>query len=190
MLMNYARACNPYSGLPAPVNGTSTIGHAEKSLFSGFSRHVLHYRLRIKDGRKIDPACGTGSFGAEIIKYIKNTYFSGSKAAFYEGYIQEKDGLLSRLIAFEIMMTSYVVAHLKIRRTIDATLGHTPEEQLPTNIFLTNTLAPPVSSLERGEQLTLFDFSAAITDEAYHADTWKARRPIKVIIGKDRKSVV
>ena len=131
----------------------------------------------------LDPACGTGSFGAEIIKYIKNTYFSGSKAAFYEGYIQEKDGLLSRLIAFEIMMTSYVVAHLKIRRTIDATLGHTPEEQLPTNIFLTNTLAPPVSSLERGEQLTLFDFSAAITDEAYHADTWKARRPIKVIIG-------
>ncbi len=26
-------------------------------------------------------------------------------------------------------------------------------------------------------------FSAAITEEAYNADTWKARRPIKVIIG-------
>lgn len=72
---------------------------------------------------------------------------------------------------------------MKIRRTIDSTLGHKSEIQLPTNIFLTNTLAPPVSSLERGEQLTLFDFSAAITDEAYHADTWKARRPIKVVIG-------
>ena len=131
----------------------------------------------------LDPACGTGSFGAEIIKYIKNTYFSGGKAAFYESYIQDENGLLSRLIAFEIMMTSYVVAHLKIRRTIDSTLGHMPETTLPTNIFLTNTLAPPVSSLERGEQLTLFDFSAAITDEAYHADTWKARRPIKVVIG-------
>ncbi len=131
----------------------------------------------------LDPACGTGSFGAEIIKYIKNTYFSGAKEAFYENYIQDENGLLSRLIGFEIMMTSYVVAHLKIRRTIDQTLGHTPSEQLATNIFLTNTLAPPLSGLERGEQLTLFDFSAAITDEAYHADTWKSRRPIKVIIG-------
>lgn len=131
----------------------------------------------------LDPACGTGSFGAEIIKYIRNTYFSGTRAAFYENYIQQANGLLSRLIGFEIMMTSYVVAHLKIRRTIDETLGHLPDAQLPTNIFLTNTLAPPISELERGEQLTLFDFSAAITEEAYQADTWKARRPIKVIIG-------
>ena len=131
----------------------------------------------------LDPACGTGSFGAEIIKYIKNTYFSGTRSAFYENYIQQENGLLSRLIGFEIMMTSYVVAHLKIRRTIDETLGHLPTVQLPTNIFLTNTLAPPMAELERGEQITLFDFSAAITDEAYHADTWKTRRPIKVIIG-------
>ncbi|MBC2871274.1 hypothetical protein H7271_06610 [Bittarella massiliensis] len=131
----------------------------------------------------LDPACGTGSFGAEIIKYVKNQYFSGSRSAFYENYIQQKNGLLSRLIGFEIMMTSYVVAHLKIRRTIDETLGHLPSVQLPTNIFLTNTLAPPMSEVERGEQLTLLDFSAAITDEAYNADTWKARRPIKVIIG-------
>lgn len=131
----------------------------------------------------LDPACGTGSFGAEIIKYIKTTYFSGARSVFYENYIQQENGLLSRLIGFEIMMTSYVVAHLKIRRTIDETLGHMPTMQLPTNIFLTNTLAPPMSEVERGEQLTLFDFSAAITDEAYNADTWKARRPIKVIIG-------
>ena len=131
----------------------------------------------------LDPACGTGSFGAEIIKYVKAKYFSGSKEAFYEKYIQEENGLLSRLIAFEIMMTSYVVAHLKMRRTIDATLGHAPDIQIPTNIFLTNTLAPPSSVLERGEQITLFDFSAAITDEAYHADTWKTRRPIRVVIG-------
>jgi len=81
------------------------------------------------------------------------------------------------------MMTSYVVAHLKMRRTIWETLGHAPEVHLPTKIYLTNTLAPPHSSLERTEQMNLFDFSAAITDEAYHADTWKTRRPIKVIIG-------
>ena len=131
----------------------------------------------------LDPACGTGSFGSEIIKYVKKAYFSGAREAFYPNYIQNENGLLSRLIGFEIMMTSYVVAHLKIRRTIDETLGHPADAPIKTNIFLTNTLALPASEVERGDQITLFDFSAAITDEAYHADTWKTRRPIKVIIG-------
>ncbi len=61
MLMNYTKACNPYSGFSAPVNGTSAIGCAEKALFSGLSRHVSHYRLCIKDGRKIDPPYNTGN---------------------------------------------------------------------------------------------------------------------------------
>lgn len=132
----------------------------------------------------LDPACGTGSFGAEVIKYIKNKYFSGAKSAFYDNYIQQENGLLSRLIGFEIMMTSYVVAHLKMRRTINETLGHLPDVQLPTKIYLTNTLSPPISELERTDySFSFFDFSTAIADEAYHADTWKSRRPIKVIIG-------
>lgn len=54
MLMNYARACNPYSGFSAPINETSAIESAEKALFSRLSRHVSHYGLRIKDGRKIE----------------------------------------------------------------------------------------------------------------------------------------
>ena len=60
MLMNYARVCNPYSGFFAPVNETSAIESAEKALFSGLSRHVSRYGLRIKDGRKIDPEIGAG----------------------------------------------------------------------------------------------------------------------------------
>jgi len=131
----------------------------------------------------LDPACGTGTFHAEIIKYIKATYFSGVREAFYDEYIRKEDGLLSRLIGFEIMMTSYAVAHLNVRRAIEETLGRVPETQLPTSIYLTNTLAAPNMSLERNAQISLFDFSAAISDEAYNADTWKTRRPIKVIIG-------
>jgi predicted helicase len=131
----------------------------------------------------LDPATGTGTFHAEIIKYIRDTYFSGVHAAFYDDYIKSENGLLSRMIGFEIMMTSYAVAHLNVRRTIEETLGQIPNVQLPTNIFMTNTLAPPNSSIERNEQMSLFDFSAAISDEAYNADTWKIRRPIKVIIG-------
>lgn len=62
MLMNYTKACNPYSGFSAPINGTSAIDCAEKAIFSGLSRHISHYRLCIKDGRKIDPTCGTAGF--------------------------------------------------------------------------------------------------------------------------------
>ncbi|MDG4977307.1 type ISP restriction/modification enzyme [Lactococcus lactis] len=132
----------------------------------------------------LDPATGTGTFHAEIIKFVKEKYFSGARAAFYESYIENPEGLMSRLIGFEIMMTSYVVAHLKIRRTIDETLGHTSKKQLPSNIYLTNTLAPTHTDRERAEEINLFmDFSGAISDEAYHADTWKNRRPIKVVIG-------
>ena len=65
MLMNYTKACNLYSGFSAPVSGMSTIGYAEKALFSGLFRHISHYRLCIKDGRKIDPACGSGNFLTE-----------------------------------------------------------------------------------------------------------------------------
>lgn len=132
----------------------------------------------------LDPACGTGTFGAEIIKYIKDKYFSNGNEAFYKDWLQNKNGLMQRLISFEIMMTSYVIAHLKIRRMLSETLGGQElDKKLPSNIFLTNTLAEPKSILERNEQISLFDFSGAITEEAENADQWKCRRPIQVIIG-------
>ena len=132
----------------------------------------------------LDPACGTGTFGAEIIRFVKDKYFSGPNAVFYKEWLQQENGLMSRLISFEIMMTSYVIAHLKIRRVITETLGNQHlDADLPSNIFLTNTLAEPKSMLEKNNQITFFDFSGAITDEAENADKWKARRPIQVIIG-------
>jgi hypothetical protein len=69
MLMNYARACNPYSGFSAPINETSAIESAEKALFSRLSRHVSHYGLRIKDGRKIEPTCDSGGLLAQTQSY-------------------------------------------------------------------------------------------------------------------------
>ena len=132
----------------------------------------------------LDPACGTGTFGAEIIKFIKDKYFSGGNEIFYKEWLEQENGLMDRLIAFEIMMTSYVIAHLKIRRVISETLGNQKlDKELPSNIFLTNTLAEPKSLLEQNAQISFFDFSGAITDEAENADKWKARRPIQVIIG-------
>ena len=131
----------------------------------------------------LDPACGTGTFGAEVIRFIKEKYFSGAKSAFYNEWINNPNGLLSRLVGFEIMMTSYVVAHLKIRRTIAETIGQQPDEIVSGKIYLTNTLDKPETDIEPNKQISFFDFSGAITDEAQNASKWKARRPIKVIMG-------
>ncbi len=131
----------------------------------------------------LDPACGTGTFMAEIIKLVKEKYFSGGNAVFYKKWIEDKNSLTSRLIGFEIMMTSYVVAHLKLRRVIQETLGEIPDDSIKTNIYLTNTLAKPKSVVETNAQQSFFDFSGAINEEAEQADKWKARRPIRVIIG-------
>lgn len=73
MLMNYTKACNPYSKFSAPVNGTSAIGCAEKAIFSGISRHVSHYRLCIKDGRKIE------SFFSKMTKQMLKGIWVNSK---------------------------------------------------------------------------------------------------------------
>ena len=151
-----------------------------------YVRKKLKYEKNIEVPKVaiLDPACGTGTFSAEIIKYIKERYFSNDNEIFYKDWLQEKNGLMSRLISFEIMMTSYVIAHLKIRRTINDTLGNqTLDEDLPSNIFLTNTLAEPKSIYEKNDQISFFDFSGAITAEAENADKWKCRRPIQVIIG-------
>lgn len=131
----------------------------------------------------LDPCCGTGTFMAEIIKLVKEKYFSGGNAIFYKKWIEDKNSLTSRLIGFEIMMTSYVVAHLKLRRVIQDTLGENPDDSIKTNIYLTNTLAKPKSLVETNAQQSFFDFSGAINEEAEQADKWKARRPIRVIIG-------
>ena len=131
----------------------------------------------------LDPACGTGTFMAEIIKLVKEKYFSGGNAVFYKKWIEDKNSLTSRLIGFEIMMTSYVVAHLKLRRVIQDTLGEIPDDSIKTNIYLTNTLAKPKSVVETNVQQSFFDFSGAINEEAEQADKWKVRRPIRVIIG-------
>lgn len=131
----------------------------------------------------LDPACGTGSFCSEIVKHVKTKYYSGNYEPFYSEDIKSENGLLSRIIGFEIMMTSYVVAHLKLRRTIDQTLVDTTDTKINPCIYLTNTLSTAKADLERIKQISFLDFSNAITDEAYKADTWKIRRPIKVVIG-------
>ena len=122
MLMNYARACNPYSGFSAPDNRTSATECAEKALFSGLSRHVLHYGLGIKDGRKIDPTSGSGSLliniGHAAAKYMKDA----NKIRYYAQELKQNTYNLTRM---NLIMRGILPANIIARN------GDTLEEDWP-----------------------------------------------------------
>ncbi|MCL1998496.1 MAG: N-6 DNA methylase [Turicibacter sp.] len=131
----------------------------------------------------LDPSCGTGAFLAEIIKFAKQKYYATSphfnECIFdkIEADGSHKMGLLSRMIGFEIMMTSYVVAHLNIRRTIDIALATTTN--INASVYLTNTL----TEVRTIEQIDLWSpLGKAIAEESINAQAWKAHNPVKVII--------
>ena len=198
---NFGAYYTPVEVVRYMVNTVDDLLVNEFNLEQGFANNsTVNIKVKsdpYKDGKKtktekiisvpqvaiLDPSCGTGTFMAEIVKLVKEKYFSGSNSIFYKNWIENNNSLMSRLIGFEIMMTSYVVAHLKLRRVIQDTLGEVPDVSIKTNIYLTNTLTEPKSIVESNSQLSFFDFSGAINDEAEQADKWKARRPIRVIIG-------
>ena len=87
------RSRRQYIGLNRTARRTEC---AEKALFSGLSRHVLHYGLGIKDGRKIDPACGSGSL---LLKAVK---------------ILGKDGVVTGFFGQEINITTYNLCRINM----------------------------------------------------------------------------
>ncbi|MEY3249592.1 MAG: hypothetical protein RL742_1635, partial [Bacteroidota bacterium] len=59
----------------------------------------------------LDPATGTGTFLAEVIKYLHQTRFQ-SMPGIWSSYVDEH--LIPRLHGFELLMASYAMAHLKL----------------------------------------------------------------------------
>ena len=58
----------------------------------------------------LDPATGTGTFLAEVIKHIHKK-FEGQKGI-WSNYVETH--LLPRINGFELLMASYAMAHLKL----------------------------------------------------------------------------
>lgn len=59
----------------------------------------------------LDPATGTGTFLAEVVKYIYSKKFTTTQGA-WSTYVEEH--LVPRLNGFELLMASYSMAHLKL----------------------------------------------------------------------------
>ena len=137
----------------------------------------------------LDPATGTGTFLAEVVKLIHKK-FEGQQGI-WSNYVETH--LLPRLNGFELLMASYAMAHLKLdlllketgykKTTPSADGGHPSkggEQRL--RIYLTN-------SLEESHPDTGTLFANWLSTEANEANHIKRDTPVMVVMGNPPYSV-
>ncbi|AWG20544.1 DNA methyltransferase [Flavobacterium faecale] len=125
----------------------------------------------------LDPATGTGTFLAEVVKHIHQK-FKGQQGI-WSKYVT--NDLIPRLNGFELLMASYAMAHLKMDMLLTET-GYKPTDDQRFRIFLTN-------SLEEAHPDTQTLFSSWLSDEADQANAIKRDAPVMVVIGNPPYSV-
>lgn len=141
-----------------------------KSGFTNFEKKV--HKVQI-----LDPATGTSTFLAEVIKLIFKK-FKGQQGI-WSKYVS-KD-LIPRLNGFELLMASYAMAHLKLDMLLTET-GYVPRDDQRLNIYLTN-------SLEEATRDSSTLFSSLLSDEADQANAVKRDTPVMCVIGNPPYSV-
>lgn len=124
----------------------------------------------------LDPAVGTGTFIGAVITSIYAVILSKNQQGRWPAYVH--NDLLPRLHGFELMMTPYTIAHLKLGMAFKKTGFKYFNRRL--GIYLTNTLEE--SSDQQG-LFTAFGFANSIAEESKEAATIKNKTPIMVIVG-------
>jgi len=119
----------------------------------------------------LDPATGTGTFLAEVIKHV-HTKFKGQQGI-WSNYVETH--LLPRLNGFELLMASYAMAHLKLDLLLTET-GYKPTKEQRFRVYLTN-------SLEEYHPDTGTLFANWLSTEANEANRIKKDTPVMCIIG-------
>ncbi|WP_415374577.1 type ISP restriction/modification enzyme [Patiriisocius sp. Uisw_017] len=119
----------------------------------------------------LDPATGTGTFLAEVIKHI-NQKFKGQEGI-WSGYVENH--LLPRLNGFELLMASYAMAHLQLDLLLKET-GFKATKNQRTKIYLTN-------SLEEAHPDTGTLFANWLSSESNEANHIKRDTPVMCVIG-------
>jgi predicted helicase len=119
----------------------------------------------------LDPATGTGTFLAEVIKEVHKK-FKGQEGV-WSSYVA-KD-LLPRLNGFELLMASYAMAHLKLDLLLKET-GYKATTNQRLSVYLTN-------SLEEHHPDTGNLFANWLSAEAKEANQIKRDTPVMCVIG-------
>ncbi|GDZ95679.1 adenine specific DNA methyltransferase [Planktothrix agardhii CCAP 1459/11A] len=119
----------------------------------------------------LDPAAGTGTFLAEVIKHIHNKFVG--QQGIWSNYVETH--LLPRLNGFELLMASYAMAHLQLDLLLTET-GYKPTTNQRFRVYLTN-------SLEEQHPDTGTLFASWLSAEANEANYIKRDTPVMCIIG-------
>jgi hypothetical protein len=125
----------------------------------------------------LDPATGTGTFLAEVVKHIHKK-FEGQQGI-WSNYVETH--LLPRLNGFELLMASYAMAHLKLDLLLTET-GYKPTTNQRFRVYLTN-------SLEESHPDTGTLFANWLSTEANEANHIKRDTPVMCVIGNPPYSV-
>lgn len=122
----------------------------------------------------LDPATGTGTFLAEVVKQIAPKV-KGVAKGMWSSYIESD--LIPRLHGFELLMASYAMCHMKLDMVLTE-LGYVPSGTPPRlGVYLTN-------SLEEGEPANqTLPFAQWLSNEVKQANTVKRDMPIMCVIG-------
>jgi predicted helicase len=119
----------------------------------------------------LDPATGTGTFLAEVVKLIHKK-FDGQQGI-WSKYVETH--LLPRLNGFELLMASYAMAHLQLDLLLTET-GYKPTTNQRFRVYLTN-------SLEESHPDTGTLFANWLSTEANEANHIKRDAPVMCVIG-------
>lgn len=162
-------------GLPMGLADTSKVtvdwdtGQTDKKGKAITTRKEVH-RVQI-----LDPAAGTGTFLAEVIKQIAPRVKDVAEGQ-WSSYVEKE--LIPRLHGFELLMASYAMCHMKLDMMLTE-MGYKPTSGTPPrlSVYLTN-------SLEEGERANqTLPFAQWLSNEAKEANAIKRDMPIMCVIG-------
>lgn len=164
--------------LPNGIADTSKVKVKEKAPVVKKGKGTVYEDVE-KEYHKVqilDPATGTGTFLATVIKQIYKGF--ENQQGVWSQYVDEH--LIPRLNGFELLMASYAMAHLKLDLLLSET-GYKPatsnaNDQLRFQVYLTNTLEeyhPEAGTL----------FASWLSSEANEANHIKRDTPVMVVIG-------
>jgi type I restriction-modification system DNA methylase subunit len=122
----------------------------------------------------LDPAAGTGTFLAEVIKQIAPKVKDVAEGQ-WSNYVEKE--LIPRLHGFELLMASYAMCHMKLDMMLTE-MGYKPTANPPRmGVYLTN-------SLEEGDrEIQDLFWAKPLSEEAKQANTIKRDMPIMCVIG-------
>ncbi len=169
-------------GLPEGLADTSKVtidwdtgqrARTKKGDFTKDGKNVIEKR-EVHRVQILDPATGTGTFLAEVIKQIAPK-IKNVAPGMWSQYIEQD--LIPRLHGFELLMASYAMCHMKLDMILTE-MGYQPSSNPPRlSVYLTN-------SLEEGEPANqTLPFTQWLSREAKGANTIKRDMPIMCVIG-------